>query len=237
MRSGLPPLEQLALHVEVDEFMRHLQQDESFRSKCRNLAAAVHAYYSAGIKEKREEIYVNKSYETLPEHIKADNMAAALRIPEVLSLIGLGLARKASPDDVTGADVRKTLKKRQNLEILAAAEHDGWMRYRSLNGWAYDQLDKIESLGPEQEALKRDLDIERDKRRHSNLKRRLKRVTERLEKESRHASRCKWRNTLIPYAELPQRQKQKDKSSVLAYPDIVDLAGFKIVFEEMPDLT
>ncbi|MCR4308209.1 MAG: RyR domain-containing protein [Candidatus Berkelbacteria bacterium] len=105
-------------------------------------------------------------YADLPDEIKADNIAAARRIPEVLSHAGLSVEME---DDI---------------ELLAEAEHDGWLNQKLNNRWSYG--------------------------------------------ETRNDSK-KIHNLLVPYNELSEKDKDKDKNSVRNYPGIVKMASYKIV--------
>lgn len=74
-----------------------------------------------------------------------------------------------------------------NIELLAEAEHDGWMEQKFRSGWVY--------------GLPRD----DDKKIH---------------------------NALIPYIDLAETDKEKDRNAVLNYPVIVMMAGYKIVHRD-----
>ena len=80
------------------------------------------------------------------------------------------------------AAVRKIIA--DNLEILAEAEHDGWMEQKYSDSWVYGT--------PRND-----------------------------EKRIHHA--------LIPYANLSEADKGKDRDAVKNYPDIVKIARYKIV--------
>lgn len=66
---------------------------------------------------------------------KADNVAAAERIPYVLGLGGLSVVLEDVDSDLSPEEVKKRIK--SNLELFAEAEHDGWMDYRLINRWKY----------------------------------------------------------------------------------------------------
>lgn len=165
------------------------------------MAKAVHEYYRKLSKEKGWPVKYNMEYSDLPDDIKADNLAAAARIPEVLSHAGLAVVPDDYSDD-PGRSYYKTSTStmrhedyyldtgispkilEDNIEILAEAEHNGWMEQKRRNGWVYG--------------------AQRDDKR-------------------------KIHNTLIPYKELREEDKEKDRNSVRNYPGIVKIAGYKIV--------
>ena len=182
MRSNLPSAEQLSLHVDYDKFMSLVNRDLPFKMKSEDLAPAVHDCYRKHCKEKDEPIKYDMEYSKLPEEIKADNLAAAERIPEVLSLVGLMVVPEGH--QLRAVDT-KALE--DNIEFLAEAEHDAWLEHKFRSGWVY--------------GLPRD----DDKKVH---------------------------NALIPYIDLAETDKQKDRDAVLNYPVIVKMAGYKIVHSD-----
>ncbi|HBG18337.1 MAG TPA: hypothetical protein DDY32_03430 [Desulfobulbaceae bacterium] len=147
MRSNLPPREQMALHVDYDCFMRLIQQDMQFKTACKTitptLAQSIHQFYldlakKNGWKVKYDMLFNDPQ---LPAEIKDDNVAAAVRIPEVLSLVGLQVALR---EEGATKDEGKNLAKikahiEHHLEILAEAEHNGWMGHKVRNGWRYGE--------------------------------------------------------------------------------------------------
>jgi hypothetical protein len=153
-RSNLPRSAQLAMHVDVEEFMRHMQgmAGELVSADVEVLATAIHETWRAlGHKEGWPmQPNFDKPYAELAEIDKEDNRAGARRIPEVLALVGLGLRRgkdvapAAMPEDELKAQLD------QNIERLAEAEHDGWTEHRSRNGWRYAETrDDTRKLHPD----------------------------------------------------------------------------------------
>ena len=144
------------------------------------MAKAIHEYYRGLCKEKGWPVKYDMDYAELPDDIKADNLAAAARIPQVLSHAGLAVV----PHDYTEAGIDPKILE-DNIELLAEAEHNGWMEQKRRNGWVYGE--------------------------------------QRDDKKKIH-------NTLIPYKELREEDKEKDRNSVRRYPGIVKIAGYKIVY-------
>jgi len=134
LQSNLPPRDQIGLHIDYDEFLTLIRQDNAFRARCKALAPAVHSFYRALAQREGWSIQYDVDYEQLPETIKADNVDAALRIPEVLGLVGLELvpadSDRARVDEKQAAAVIES-----NLELLAEAEHEGWQRAKFDSGW------------------------------------------------------------------------------------------------------
>jgi hypothetical protein len=79
--------------------------------------------------------------------MQAANRGQALRIPQVLRIAGMTLVRGdvvpldeliQSRDKEPGeADLRARLAEPGTLDLLAEAEHNGWMVERMLRGWRY----------------------------------------------------------------------------------------------------
>ncbi len=176
-RSDLPPAEVMSMHAKYEDFMAIADRDLAFKSMAKKLAPAVHAYY--------RKLYpsepTDKEFEELADHHKADNEAAAMRIPRVLSLGALYVVPKESKADGTTKATERVLKKK--LELFAEAEHDGWMEHKLLNDWRYGPV--------------------------------------KIEEQRIH-------NLLIAYKALADREREKDRNSVMSYPAILDSVGYKI---------
>lgn len=186
-RSCLPSPVQLQMLVEdVDHFHELMGEGDDFRAlvEKHNLPSRIHEFWrelstKQGWKMKP---HLDKPYEQLAPVDKEDNIAAAHRMPDVLALAGMRLtAGEASKEEED--QVRRHIE--HHLEVLAEAEHDGWMDHKLSKGWHYDKV-----------------------RDDANMK----------------------HNALVPYAELKQSDKAKDRDVVRHYPDMTRLAGFKIVF-------
>ena len=152
------------------------------------LAEAIHETWRAlSVKEGwKMRPQFDMPYAQLASIDKEDNRAAARRIPEILALVGMGIADKTqpvAPDEPSNTIVNAHLE--HHLERLSEAEHDGWMEQRLKNGWRYgeprDDKNKIHPL-------------------------------------------------LVPYATLPEKEKEKDRNSVRHFPDMVVKAGYRIVW-------
>jgi len=96
------------------------------------MAVAVHDFYRELCKKEGWPVKYDMDYLELPGEIKADNLAAATRIPKVLSSAGLSVV----PDDDPGAAITQEALE-DNIEVLAKAEHKGWMEQKEQSGWTY----------------------------------------------------------------------------------------------------
>jgi hypothetical protein len=134
-RSALPPEDQLSLHVHYDEFMELVDRDRPFKMNSEELAPSVHDFYRALCRKEGWTIQYDMEYADLPDGVKADNVAAAARIPRVLALAGLAVVSKDHPSTMAPDEVEKILE--ANLELLAEAEHDGWMEQKYRDGWSH----------------------------------------------------------------------------------------------------
>lgn len=182
-RSHLPPRQLLQLHVDADEFLGLVERDLAYQFDVEPMARAYHEFYVKLARGRKGPIAFGESYENLPEHMKDDNRAAARRVTDVLGLIGLYAAPIGPPTPRSDEPaVRRAIE--QNLELLAEAEHDGWMEYRLRNGWRKGERKIV------------------DERVH---------------------------HLLVPYADLPEPEKDKDREAVRRYVDILVEANYWIV--------
>ncbi len=181
-RSALPPEDQLSLHVDYDEFMKLVDCDRPFKMSSEELAPAVHDDYRALCHKNGWAIRYDVPFEKLPDDVKADNIAAAARIPRVLALAGLAVVSEDHPSTLSGEEVLSIIE--DKLELLADYEHDGFMEQKYRDGWSHGLVRDDEA------------------RKHPSL---------------------------VQYANLSEQDKEKDRNSVRRYPDIVELAGYKIV--------
>lgn len=181
-RSDLPADEVVAMNLDVGPFMQIASQDEAFQRLAEDLAPAVHGFY-LGLPKITPRY--KRSYVSLPEPVKMDNVAAALRIPWILSLAGLYLAEGARQAKVEADTVHKLIQ--ANLHLLAQEEHHLWMAFRIKNGWQA---------------------VETKAERNDDLKK---------------------HNCLKPFEALSEEDQNKDCNSVLSFPAMAKLAGYRVV--------
>lgn len=129
-RLALPSDEVLEMNLaDAAGFRRLLARRGVLQPHALALAAALHAQW-LGIAER--ESHFRKSFDELPAEIRGDNVAAALRICDILSLVGLELVPQDDPRPAL-PDVEQVLA--NHIETLAEEEHRGWMDVRLKNGW------------------------------------------------------------------------------------------------------
>jgi hypothetical protein len=117
----------------------------------------------------------------LKPELRLSNVAAGMRIPEILAAAGYRL----EPGQATAEQEKEVVELlHKNLETLARMEHDGWQEQKRKDGWTHGTV-------RQNDRLKHDL--------------------------------------LVPYDPLPEKEKQKDRQSILDYPELARLAGFRIV--------
>jgi hypothetical protein len=144
-RSCLPGFELLNMHVEAKEFWALCEQEQAFSGLSFKLADALHEGYRLQIKGNPKKADLDKPFHDIPPDKQQANIAQALRIPEILRLVGLRLVPgepiavdklpSSHPDE---EDVRKRIT--NNLELMAEAEHNGWMVERMLAGLRYARV-------------------------------------------------------------------------------------------------
>jgi hypothetical protein len=186
-RSHLPQDNLLALYVDnVDEFHDLIHSSYEILAQADVIARAIHDYWFGHITEERRERGgpFCKLYDELDDKCKATNIAAAMRISEILGLVGYELEKGTTTVDEE-EQVEQKLK--EKIELLAEAEHVGWDEQARLEGWVPG------------------FDFNEGKKIH---------------------------HLLVPYDELAEIEKQKDRDAILNYPNNLRLAGFKIVPRE-----
>ena len=146
-RSSLPSAELLSMHVDPEQFWSLCEQDSDFAPKAVELARLLHRGYCQRTKENVEKKDTQVEFENLPEDLQKANVAQALRIAGILRLAGMHL----EPGDVVPFDkllesrsadeepLRQHLAEHDRLDLLAEAEHNGWMVERMLSGWKFSR--------------------------------------------------------------------------------------------------
>jgi len=174
--SHLPPPAQLAMHTDAEEFLRlaSIRPGRSFpapmtEDEVEAMAPAIHRTYlalgrRAGWLAKEADI----PFESLGEFQKESNRAAARRMPGILALADLRLA-KGLAGAAEEEEVRQHLEFR--LDLLAEAEHEGWMDWHLRQGWRFrprrDDAERYHpSLRPFAELTDADKNKDRDSVRH-----------------------------------------------------------------------
>lgn len=133
-QSCLPSKEQLKLHVDEEQFLRHLMHDAFYGEKVESIARAIHEKYrmlNANNEDMDEESI--KPWQDLSEDLKNSNREQARNIPSALIKINY---------DIVSVKDKPEFKKftPKELEILAKSEHMYWYRYKKECGWKYGNV-------------------------------------------------------------------------------------------------
>lgn len=131
--SHLPPDDILDLHVDADEFRGLLSRDLAFQRMAEVIAPHVHNSYLASAATVAAEI--QRAFDDLDSEMRDENLAAAKRIPTVLAAAGLHLQQIEGTADVPQTIIDHI---EAHIDVLAEAEHLGWMENRLRNGWTYN---------------------------------------------------------------------------------------------------
>jgi hypothetical protein len=126
------------MHVDAAKFNATLDRKAGSRMTdiIEKLAEWTHEAWRTNTKDKKPHLDV--PYAQLAPIHQEDNRAAARRIPDVLALAGLGLVtREEATSRKKPSDDQITRCIESNIELLAEAEHVGWMAQRAKNGWRY----------------------------------------------------------------------------------------------------
>jgi hypothetical protein len=132
-RSSLPPDEIMSMHVDFIAFQRILTRSEDFQKFAGKIAPAVHDTYRQLADKEEWNFKYKLPFPELPPDIKADNVAAAHRIPWILELAGLFLLPKEQTSDNSDKQVKEIIE--SLIYVLAEEEHDLWMEHKLRQGW------------------------------------------------------------------------------------------------------
>ena len=142
-QSYLPSKEQLKLHVDEEEFLRHLMHDTFFSEKIESLSMAIHEKYRE-INEGNSNLDLDflKRWEELDDDLKESARSQARRIPNALLTINYDVVSvKETPAVLEFSE--------KELDMLVAYEHTHWCRYQKSVGWKKgDVKDKILKTNP-----------------------------------------------------------------------------------------
>lgn len=137
-RSDLPAKEVVSLHANMEDIESLAARDNAFRSQADFLAPFIHGFYRELCRRNNWPIKYDMDFADLSEHMKVDNLDAAERVPVICRLVGLRIVAQGTAGILQPAEARAILKRK--LEMLAEAEHDGWMESRIRNGWTYGEV-------------------------------------------------------------------------------------------------
>ena len=123
------------LYVDSKKFIKILEKNLFYEAFANEIAPEIHKHYrKLGNDEGWIKSELDNEYEDLTDELKEDNIISAIRIPEILSLIGLQIEEVKDGNSITIDKAVKALME-ENTEILAEEEHIGWMQQKYLNGW------------------------------------------------------------------------------------------------------
>ncbi|MEK6409098.1 MAG: RyR domain-containing protein [Acidobacteriota bacterium] len=208
-RSCLPAVEQLDLHVDAHDFQALVQRMELEDELLEKLAEAAHEVFVQELldggyrlgQQTDDELKTHSSmkpYSELPEDEKQQNRSNVRDISNKLARSGYVMIPARSnepPFDFPGAD----------LEMLAAMEHERWMKTKIDAGWRWaPETDKAKQLHNDLLAWRKPTDEERA----------------RLSSAEAAA---------IGPDELPEQEKEKDRVLVRGIPKILAQAGYTVV--------
>ncbi|ACL16036.1 RyR domain-containing protein [Methanosphaerula palustris] len=130
--ASIPPIEQLALHVDADLFRLLMLQDILFERMVEPMALAIHAEYLAHVTPgpAGQLPPMALPWETLPEEFRESTRDQAREIRQKLRMVNCGIMPKAMGVDRVVMAFTDT-----QVELLARTEHDRWMREMKRNGW------------------------------------------------------------------------------------------------------
>lgn len=111
-------------------FKKIMDRSRQFQEFVEDLAPAIHKAWLPLADRDNPNL---ADFQKLSEEIKADNRAAALRIPLLLELAGLYLVRSANDVPAISEEAKSLLKKHE--EVLAEEEHNHWMAHKLASGW------------------------------------------------------------------------------------------------------
>lgn len=142
-QSHLPPKEQLKLHVDEEQFSRHLMQDAFYSEKIEQLAMELHNKYVLLREEPyNPDVCCIQPWDELNEERKTSARNLIKHIPSAL--------RKINYDVVSVKDKPEAIEfTERELQILAEYEHKRWSLEKKEAGWKYcDTLDEQKKLHP-----------------------------------------------------------------------------------------
>lgn len=130
-QSHLPAREQLKLHVDAEQFLRHMMHDAFYSEKIESLAKAIHEKYRS-LNEDNNSIDPDfiQPWKCLSEDLKEYNRDQAKHIPDALLAINF---------DVVSVKKKPQAKEftEKELNTLAAYEHNRWYLHRKKACWRY----------------------------------------------------------------------------------------------------
>jgi hypothetical protein len=180
--ASLPSPQQLALHVNGEEFMDLVNQDVRLSELREPLAQAIHARF---VKEqadmKSPDDPSMQPWATLPGNYQEDNRLQADDTTRKLGLVRCACRRARPESPATRVEFSDS-----EVEVMAEAEHERWSDSKRSQGYTYAP------------GKKRD------------------------EAPKTHPS-------LLPWSDLSETEKDKDRKTVRGIPDFLASVGYEVV--------
>ena len=137
-RSGMPGHELLDMHVDARRFWELCEWENKMQPLAEAMAPHLHEDWRKYPGSEGNSL--NKPWKELTESDQDSNIQQALRIITNLAIVGLRIEKGRK----LALDQEKTIRKciDRNTEIMAEAEHNGWMVERIIKGWRYARIPK-----------------------------------------------------------------------------------------------
>lgn len=133
-QSHLPSKEQLMLHVDAEQFSRHLMRDAFFSEKIEKLAKDLH-YNNMVLGNETYELFLScmQPWEELREEFKNSFRDQIKNIPNALQRINYDIISVIEKPEI----IKFT---EGELNALAEYEHDWWLSQKKEEGWKYGNI-------------------------------------------------------------------------------------------------
>lgn len=203
-RSSLPSHSLLNMHVDTDEFWALCDRDRKLSTEnIQELAKALHEDWRKNEATKKNNPF-NKPWEKLDDEGREANIQQALRISSNLGICNLKFVKKTDPSpEMETEEIRKIIYK--NIDVLAEAEHNGWMVSKMMDGWRYAKID----------------DQDKDKKLHPLLL---------PYAQLSESEKNKDRNPIKGFGYLPEEaEKLNEDKPIPGYVERLDEVGYRIV--------
>ncbi len=137
--AALPPAEQLALHVDAEDFLRLVLRDVLLTAARDELGQIIHARYLVNQKgRKSPDDPAMQPWESLREDLRDSNRQQADGIAAKLHRVGYGML------PVSGREPVSVTFTAEETEIMAKMEHERWVIERRLANWVFDPVRDVE---------------------------------------------------------------------------------------------